>query len=117
MSQIYGDPPNTTSHLVQMTAQEREFDSGGRFIDRIPTGMAWGECSCGVRVEGSSGEPLPRAEVVAQLNAHLASVACPNCKRPDPVEITSFSDRTQRFSCSGCSHEWSGGRREEVWQP
>lgn len=108
MSQIYGDVPQPTTHLVEMTMQEREVEMGGRFIDRRPTGMAWGECSCGVRVEGRGREPLPAVDVQARLYAHLKEVSCPLGMHGEPQDITALSDQKQRLLCPACGHIWDG---------
>lgn len=58
-------------HEWQMEYESREVPSDSPWVEREPTGLAWGRCSCGFTVEGPEGKPLPRAEVEARMQEHL----------------------------------------------
>jgi hypothetical protein len=48
------------------------------WIVRSPTGRGWARCSCGLRIEGPTGESVPLAQVEAELVDHLGSVPLPS---------------------------------------
>lgn len=41
------------------------------FVEKVPTGMAWGRCGCGTRIEGMNGVAIPVTEVEQRMRDHI----------------------------------------------
>lgn len=60
----------SSPHLWSLTSEMAEVPNGG-WVQKFPTGMAWGACSCGLRIEGFNGQPIPERTVREELRQHL----------------------------------------------
>jgi hypothetical protein len=61
----------TDAHFWTVDHELVEDVAHGGWVTRFPTGRGWARCSCGLRIEGPTGDAVPLALVEQTLAHHL----------------------------------------------
>jgi hypothetical protein len=59
-------------HRWSIDYQMKDTTVAAQWVERFPTGLGWGRCSCGLRVEGPAGSAQPLDFVHMWMGRHLA---------------------------------------------